>query len=519
MRKGIVLLIVTLIYNCGIYADTITSSPIMSGGKALVQVSQERLKALEADSAKNVIIAIARAEAEKVCDGRVKRIKELNDKINKIDDDVIKLKGNNNSNSGLILPKTILLMFFLAWGCCLYAQTNEQNSSTVTVNSTVNISQERFDSLISDSVKYQKELMFHQEGMQTIHDYWNITILLVAFWGIVCVSAIIIINRRLTNRNKAVINSLNIEKNQYNIMGVSYYHVGDYEKAISSYNKAIELDSEYAKAYNNRGSAYLQKGDYDAAISDFDKAIKLNPKFTDAYNNRGYAYDDKGDYDQAIKDYDKAIELNPQYAATYYNRAIAYSNKGDNDQAIKDYDKVIELNPQDADAYINRGLAYSNKGDNDQAIKDYDKAIELNPQYVEAYNNRGLAYSNKGDNDQAIKDYDKAIGLNPKDARAYNGLCYVYLGKKDFPAALDAVNKAIALAPSDPDYLDSRADVLIAWGKYKKEHPEEYPEIDWKENIRNALSDVEKAFSLNPYEELKNVLEDKRAECKRLLEE
>ena len=443
MKKGIVLLIVTLIYNCGIYADTITSSPIMSGGKALVQVSQERLKALEADSAKNVIIAIARAEAEKVCDGRVKRIewfialiailvtfigiyypsranrkfeKEFNEKINNLNQDVIKLKGNNNS--GLIIPKTILLMFFLAWGCCIYAQTNERNHSTDTINSTVNISQERFDSLISDSVKYQKELMSHQEGIQGIHNYWNITILLVTLFGIVCVSAIIIINRRLTNRNKAVINSLNIEKNPYNIMGVSYYHIGDYEMAISSYNKAIELDPEYTEAYNNRGSAYLQRGDYDAAISDFDKAIELNPRFTDAYNNLGYVYDAKGDYAKAIQNYDQAIELNPMDADIYINRGNVYVNKGDYDQAIKDYDKAIELNPQLAEAYYNRGLACSIKGDYDQAIKGYDKAIELNPQLAEAYNNRGFAYSNKGDNDQAIKDYGKAIELNPQYADA-----------------------------------------------------------------------------------------------------
>lgn len=148
-----------------------------------------------------------------------------------------------------------------------------------------------------------------------------------------------------------------------------------------------------------------------------------------------------------------------------------------------------------------------------------DMAYKLNSQYAEAYKNRGFAYIRKGDNDQAIKDYDKVIDLNPHDARSYNGLCYAYLGKKDFPAALEAVNKAIALESSDPFYLDSRADVWIAWGKYKKEHPDEYPDIDWKDDIRNALSDIEKAFSLNPNEKLKKVLEEKRAECEQLLEE
>ena len=74
------------------------------------------------------------------------------------------------------------------------------------------------------------------------------------------------------------------------IKGVSYANKYQYDRAISDYTKALEINPEYAKTYNNRGLVYVNKGQYDQAISDFTNAIEINPKFDEAYNNRGFTY-------------------------------------------------------------------------------------------------------------------------------------------------------------------------------------------------------------------------------------
>jgi tetratricopeptide (TPR) repeat protein len=231
--------------------------------------------------------------------------------------------------------------------------------------------------------------------------------------------------------------------------GEEYFKTGDYDSAISEYDRAIQLNPNNIEAYTYRGNAYDSKGDIDRAISDFDQAIQLDPSYGKAYINRGVAYIVKGDLDRAISDLNKAIQLDPSSYAAYSNRGSAYQEKGDLDHAISDYDQSIQLNPNDATTFYNRGVAYHNKGDLDHAIRDYDQAIQLNPNEYDAYYSRGLAYSLKGDPDRAISDFNTAIQLDPNNAEAYyyRGLAYTHKGEAQNVIA--DLKKALELCGSD----------------------------------------------------------------------
>ena len=62
-------------------------------------------------------------------------------------------------------------------------------------------------------------------------------------------------------------------------------------------------------AYFSRGLGYGAKGQYDKAISDYTKAIEINPRYAEAYSNRGVAYDAKGNMKKACSDWKRACEL------------------------------------------------------------------------------------------------------------------------------------------------------------------------------------------------------------------
>ena len=103
------------------------------------------------------------------------------------------------------------------------------------------------------------------------------------------------------------------------------------------------LPQETAETYFNRGVDSSQKGDFKKAVSDYNKAIDVNPEFVVAYLNRGYSHSRMGESDKAIADYTKAIELNPRYAIAYHNRGFVYRRMGEYDRAILDFTKAIEI--------------------------------------------------------------------------------------------------------------------------------------------------------------------------------
>lgn len=59
------------------------------------------------------------------------------------------------------------------------------------------------------------------------------------------------------------------------------------------------------------GLVDYETGDFFAAITAFDKAIQLNPQYADAYVYRGLSKAGLGHNFEAIADYDAAIQLNP----------------------------------------------------------------------------------------------------------------------------------------------------------------------------------------------------------------
>jgi tetratricopeptide (TPR) repeat protein len=58
---------------------------------------------------------------------------------------------------------------------------------------------------------------------------------------------------------------------------------GDYQRAISDYSAAIELQNDFASAYYDRGGSCFALRMYDETLSDFRKAFEIGQKDIDAH--------------------------------------------------------------------------------------------------------------------------------------------------------------------------------------------------------------------------------------------
>ena len=149
------------------------------------------------------------------------------------------------------------------------------------------------------------------------------------------------------------------------------------------------LGNPYAIEYNNRGIHYFDIGEFDKAIEYFNKAIRLDPEFAIAYYNRGYAYNEKGDYDRAIGDYNKAVVLKPDHALIYLSKGAVYHNIGNYEQAVEDYDNTVRLCPDYETDLVDLKFIYGGEASTDKAVELLKRIVE---DYWDSGNKAAAAY-------------------------------------------------------------------------------------------------------------------------------
>lgn len=158
------------------------------------------------------------------------------------------------------------------------------------------------------------------------------------------------------------------------------FHQNNYWKEpLTFYERTLKYAPNSIKSYNNLGNLYQRLGQKEKAITAYEKAIKINPNynFGEVYNNLAVIYASLNQKEKAIDLFKKAIELNPRRPEIYTNLGIMYVSFGKRQQAIAAFKKAIELNPNYAIAHINLSIAYFNQQQYDLALEHCEKAIAL----------------------------------------------------------------------------------------------------------------------------------------------
>lgn len=217
-----------------------------------------------------------------------------------------------------------------------------------------------------------------------------------------------------------------------NNLGLALHELGEYKKAIASYDEANSIKSDNM-AWNNRGLALYRLERYEEAIASYDKALKIKSNSHIAWNNRGNALFSLGKYQEAVKSYDKASKFkfdsniaqfkqrkrkplkdkthkrSDNFYPVWYNRGNALLRLGRYEQAIDSYSKALRYNPTEYEAFYNKGNALFFLKRYEEAIKSYDSCLRFHKECFQALNNRGNALSLLGSYEEAIESYDKAL--------------------------------------------------------------------------------------------------------------
>ena len=139
---------------------------------------------------------------------------------------------------------------------------------------------------------------------------------------------------------------INPPQDQINIL-FSLYQSGQIERAEDLSRHSLQIYPQSVILLNLLGVILSVQGKFLQAVSSYDKAIELNPNIAEAHSNRGNALINLGRLEEAVSSYDKAIELKPNFAQAYSNLGNALAHLGDVETAVANHRKSISIIPDD----------------------------------------------------------------------------------------------------------------------------------------------------------------------------
>jgi len=169
------------------------------------------------------------------------------------------------------------------------------------------------------------------------------------------------------------------EKQVHFELGLDYWSDDLFYEAIEEFNKALELDPNYAGAMIQLPYIYADIGDYEKAIEYLKRYATVFPGDTNPFDCMGSFYFNMGKLDEAITKFKEALEVEPDFGSDW-GIAYIYALKEDYPEAMKWIDQYIAMQSSqgsEAKEFLWKGLYYYWLGSLDRSLSELDRAADL----------------------------------------------------------------------------------------------------------------------------------------------
>jgi len=243
--------------------------------------------------------------------------------------------------------------------------------------------------------------------------------------------------------------------------GVENY--GDLDPAIAAevakqnVDKALLRDPQLPEAYAALGNVAVMGGRNDEALAAYDKAIQLNPNYADAHLWRFQVLRNLARNVDALASLETAKKLDPLSPVILKNWAIEKARRKDVAAALQVFDKLIALDPQSPVGYRGAAQVAYSSGQLVRSADYYHEVLKRSPQ-TEQYR-------------VALGDVFMLVGLPAAAEKLLNEDTYrvnLVIAAGDYPRALEMIRFAHAAQPDDPLLTFEHAWYELLWGEGEK---------------------------------------------------
>jgi serine/threonine protein kinase/Tfp pilus assembly protein PilF len=268
----------------------------------------------------------------------------------------------------------------------------------------------------------------------------------------------------------------NMEAYEYYLRGRQFMYQlrrRSLEHARQMFNRAIEIDPDYALAYAgvadccsllytyfDARESNLRQADVASA-----KALELEPSLAEAHVARAISSSLNNQNAEAEVHFEQAIRLDAKLyeAAYFYGRAL--KAQGRFPEAVKQFERATIIRPEDftaasmqASSLKSMGMDAESEAVNRRVLKLIRERLELNPDDARACNLAATTYAKLGEAEGAMEFARKSLEIDADDPMLlYNVACtYSMIGKVD--EALTCLEQSIDRGFGHRDWIDHDSD-------------------------------------------------------------
>ena len=251
-------------------------------------------------------------------------------------------------------------------------------------------------------------------------------------------------SNEIKKAEKTYLEVLKMEPNAetYNNLGVLYLKEENAQKAVESFQKAVELDPNFTRAYFNLGELSLISGKFPMALAFFKKAETIDKNHPLVHYKLGVSLTKTGRLEEALKEFEEAVKQDPENLRIKTDFGMAYMAARKFDKAQAEFQKVTAKAPRSTIAHFGMGLALKATGQKEKAVESFQKAYEFSPGFIDPYLEAGDLLRKLGRAPEAIAAYQKTIPLyentlkqDPKNSLAHLKFAKVLIHTRHFKEA------------------------------------------------------------------------------------
>ncbi len=221
-------------------------------------------------------------------------------------------------------------------------------------------------------------------------------------------------------------------------------HLGELSKAISLFNKAIEVDPYNDAAHFELANIYQFREQFDTDLALFNsrRAYEIDPSNRVYQIMLGRLLVDLGQANEGVKIFEQLVASYPKRKDYAFDLAFAYEKAGREQEAIAVFDGIEATYGYDPEINYQKHVLYFKMGDRPSGIAEIEEIVDNNPEYASYSVFVAKYYLEVGALEKAEKYAKLAYQQEEENSEAFEifALTYIYQDQLgDFDKLLQSV--------------------------------------------------------------------------------